>query len=280
MDFKPKGRGMGEVTPDKKTSDTATKLSAANISIQGETGATTKEEAKKKSSQIHKDDPQAGEKSYGIFGMNTLSKTVHGFVNSNPQLGFTSKPGTKEFDNEWIRISNEIPDEFYDLQLKWYEKNIWEPTKKIYARILPRKFASDPRILALLADRKLQYGGVMERQAIEYALKLSGSLGPKTDSVQEFIDRITLFDEANLYDAFATSLSTNPSNEKGLFKRVQLRKAMALQFPIDVGERVYTSSTENRDMKKELKDVMSQTTIIFDNQNIVNQRIKSKNSSK
>ena len=49
---------------------------AAAISILGETGARTPEQALKKGGQIVGGDPEPGYYSYGIFGMNSKSKTI------------------------------------------------------------------------------------------------------------------------------------------------------------------------------------------------------------
>jgi len=256
----PKARGLEKVEPE-----TAKMVSPAQISIAGETGAKTITQAKQKSSQIVKNDPKKGHKSYGIFGMNTLSKTIDQFVSQNPQFGFENKPGTDAFDDEWKEISKTRSDEIYAAQVRWYENNVLEPLKKEMKSLLPTNLASDERILALLADRRVQYGRVMENDALQYALM--------SETPEEFINRVTEFDKENIGTAFKTYLSNNPGNEKGLLSRLDMRRRMALQFSYNtIGDRVQTSSVENQDMKKELKDVLSQTTIIFDNQNIVNQK--------
>jgi hypothetical protein len=244
---------------------TAQRVTPADISIRGETGAATTEEAKKKSSQIVNNDPKPGHKSYGIFGMNTLSKTIDQFVEQNPQLGFKNKPGSSEFDKEWKEISEKRSDEIYEAQMRWYQKNIIEPLRNELTTLLPPKISSDERVFALLADRRIQYGRVMEKSALEYA---SGANTP-----EEFIDKITVFDKSNIGKAFKTYLATNPGNERGLLNRIQMRRDMALQISFNnLGQTIQSGSIQNNDIRKALLNNVGQTTIVSDASTIVNQK--------
>lgn len=221
-----------------------TGLGAAGISIFGETGAKNPTQAIKKGGQIVPNDPEPGQFSYGIFGMNTKSGTIHKFVAQNPQFGLTGKPGTTEFDNQWKKLAENRPKELYEAQLKWHQENIIAPLKKDLAN-LPSTISNDPRVLAYLADRRVQYGRVMENQALSYSSTAKD--GP------EFINMMTEFDLANIGKAFRTALSNNPTIEIGLRNRVERRRMLAMQMESDVGNKLNQSSSENKSLRDSLE---------------------------
>ena len=241
-------------TPTIKPS-TAVKLvtGAAAISILGETGAKTPEQALKKGGQIVGNDPSAGYYSYGIFGMNSKSKTIDDFVVQNPQFGFKEKPGTKEFNEEWKKIAFDRSKELFDAQMVWYEKNVFEPLKKDLSSRLPNGFGEDPRVISYFADRRIQYGKTQENSAIEYAKASS--------TPTEFLEKITDYDLNTLNLAFSTALRNNPSIKKGLESRVKNRKDLALSIN-NSGVQIDTAAKENQELKESLnKDKRAQDTV-------------------
>jgi len=263
----PKPKVEAPVVPvtSEPISPTAQRISPADISIRGETGARTPEEAKRKSSQIVKNDPKPGEKSYGVFGMNTLSKSIHQFVRQNPQFNFKTQPGTEQFDKEWKEVAENRSDELFEAQMKWYSTTVLEPLKTEIKTLLPPAISSDESVLALMADRRIQYGRVMEKDALAYA---ASAKTPK-----EFINSITYFDKININRAFKTYLASNPNNEQGLLNRLHMRRDMALQLSSNnIGQAIQEGTVQNNDIRKDLlASSGGNTTIINETQNIVNQ---------
>lgn len=242
---KPAAPATGASTAAKIGTGVAiTGLGAAGISIFGETGAKNPTQAMQKGGQIVPNDPEPGHFSYGIFGMNTKSGTIHKFAAQNPQFGLTGKPGTTEFDRQWKELAEKRPKELYDAQLKWHQENIIAPLKKDISN-LPSTISNDPRVLAYLADRRVQYGTVMENQALNYS-------STAKDGV-EFINMMTEFDLANIGKAFTTALKTNPRIELGLRNRVERRRMLAMQIESDVGAKLNQSSTENKNLRDSLE---------------------------
>jgi hypothetical protein len=236
--------GAGTTAAKIGTGVAITGLGAAGISIFGETGAKNPSQAMKKGGQIVPNDPEPGHFSYGIFGMNTKSGTIHKFAAQNPQFGLTSKPGTKSFDDQWKELAEKRPKELYEAQLKWHQENIINPLKKDLSN-LPAQIANDSRVLAYLADRRVQYGGVMEKQALSYSSTAKDGT--------EFINMMTEFDLANIGKAFKTALSNNPGIELGLRNRVERRRMLAMQIESETGTKLNQSSTENKNLRDSLE---------------------------
>jgi len=217
----------------------------AAISILGETSARGKKATMSKSGQVVPNDPEPGAFSYGFFGMNSKAKTIHAFVGSHPEFGLTAKPGTDEFNKQWKALAQARPDELYNAQLDWYDKNILQPLRKDL-KSLQLDYANDDRILAYMADRRIQYGKTMETQALKYAS--AGSTAP------EFINRMTDFDLENVGTAFKTYLSNNNGNSIGLKNRIERRKMMAMQLTQDTGNTLDSTSKNNTDLWQARKD--------------------------
>lgn len=227
----PKPATATPTTEPSKPRTTATPISnrretvqrAASLSIQRETGASTKEETIKKLGQIVDNDPSPGQKSYGIFGMNTTGGIISFVKQYGKQFGLENlRPGSSEFDKKWIEISKTRSSEFFNAQLNWYEKNKVSPMEAKLLSVLPPEVAKDPRVLIYMADRRLQYHTVMEDEAISTA-----SLMTKTP--EEFIEKMTSFDKQNVDQAFATYLSNNPRNRPGLINRIEQRQIKSLK---------------------------------------------------
>ena len=228
---------------------------AAAISIKGETSATTKEGILAKVGQIVPNDPKPGVSSYGIFGMNSAAGTVQQFVAQNPQFGFTEKPGTEQFNKEWTNVAKTRSEEFRDAQLKWHDETIVQPLRRELDNKLPNNIQSNEQIVAYMADRRIQYGKVLEGEAFKYA---SSATTPG-----EFIDKITEFDLNNIGRAFTTYLKNHPEAERGLKTRIENRKKLSLQLSDNVsGEQIDSKTKENKEMKKSVEaDKRNATTV-------------------
>lgn len=217
----------------------------AAISILGETGVKGKKATMAKSGQVVPNDPEPGEFSYGFFGMNSKSRTIHAFVGTHPEFGLTAKPGTDQFNKQWEALAQARPDELYNAQLDWYDKNILQPLRNDL-KSLQLDYANDDRILAYMADRRIQYGKTMETQALKYAS--AGSTAP------EFINRMTDFDLENIGTAFKTYLSNNKNNSIGLKNRIERRKMLSMQVTQDTGNTLDSTSKNNTELWQARKD--------------------------
>ena len=242
-------------------------FSAAAVSVFGETGAKNRSEAVKKSGQVVGNDPEPGQYSYGVFGMNTKSKTIDGFVASHPEFGLKSKPGTSAFNEEWKNLGATRSEELYNAQMEWYQTNVLQPLKQDMKN-LPVKFANDQRILTYLADRRIQYGTVQEKTALQYA--------SSANTGEEFIQRMTEYDMNNIGTAFKTALSNRPEIEQGLRNRIQNRQNFSLEMPTD-GSKLYSTSSENQSLNEQ--NAVEQSSQIINNTTVVNKSGENKQSS-
>ena len=220
---------------------------AAAISIKGETGKgdiKSKKDIIDKAGQVVPNDPKPGVTSYGIFGMNSAAGTVQQFVAENPQFGLTAKPATSEFDKQWKDVAAKKGDEFLDAQLVWHDRHILQPLRSELSTKLPKGVQLNEQILAYMADRRIQYGTTQEKSALQYASTASTPV--------EWINKMTEYDVSNIGTAFSTYLKTHPGAEKGLLRRLEIRKSMALSVASDssVGNKLNSSSKENKDLKK------------------------------
>lgn len=219
---------------------------AAALSIERETGKSSKD-AIKNVGQIVPNDPEPGEYSYGIFGMNSKSKTIDSFIKQNPQLGITAKPKTKEFNDQWVKVSKEQSKDMLDAQLNWFDSNVSSPLKKDLSKLISPKLANDPSVLMYMSDRRVQYGTVMEKSALSHASNSTTS--------SEFINKMTEFDLANLQNAFPKYLSNHKNAEKGLAMRLNKRKEASLKL---IGDK--SDGVQLNEMSKSNKDLKATTT--------------------
>lgn len=234
----------------------------ARISIAGETSQTTREGAMKKAGQIVPNDPEPGQFSYGVFGMNT-NGAIYKFVAENPQFGLTAKPGTNEFNQQWETLSQTRGKELYNAQLLWYEYNILEPLKKELATLLPNNLGRDARIVAYLADRRVQYGRTMENSAIRYS---SVATTP-----EDFLAKMTEFDLQNIGKAFTTYLKNNPRNAQGLRNRINNRLTSAMAF--DSGDMINDTSAENMRLRRYFDQETGRTVVMIRETNITSESL-------
>lgn len=229
----------------------------AGISITGETGAKSSADAIKKSGQVVPNDPKPGVFSYGVFGMNSKSGTINQFIEQSPEFQFTDKPGTKKFNEEWANYGKTRAKEFFDAQMMWYNNNLLSPLRKELQQKLPANLANDNRVLAYMADRRIQYGNVLEKSALKYS--------SESKTPQEFISNMTQYDLEHIQEAFKTYLQEHPENKAGLEKRVQNRQSKSLQIPNDSGNQLNNSSQENKDMKNQLQQTDSSAQVNINN---------------
>lgn len=234
-------------------------MAAAALSVRGETGAANLDKVSsdvKKVGQIVDNDPKPGVKSYGVFGINSQG-SVQKFVQDNPQFNLIEQPGTKEFDDKWKTLAIEKTKEFYEAQLRWYQKYVYNPIKADLKKLLPAELASSEKVITYMADRRNQMGQVLEKQAIEYA--------KVAKSPEEFVIKIAEHDisDENIRKAFPTYIKTHgEKNIKGLQNRVELRKRMSLEVNPSAGQTIDGASVENKDMKKELSEKQSVQNVV------------------
>ena len=225
-------------------------LAAAAMSVRGETGEASLEKVgsnAKKVGQVVDNDPKPGVSSYGIFGINS-GGSVQKFVADNPQFELVGTPGSKEFSDSWKKVAAERTKEFYDAQISWYDKYVYQPTKRDLAKMLTGDLAYSDKIATYMADRRNQMGQLYEKQAIDYA--------KDSKSPEEFIVKIAEHDSTDEFirKAFPTYLKTHgDKNIPGLKNRVELRKKLSMAVSIDA-EKMNTTSAENADMKKSLQE--------------------------
>lgn len=236
-------------------------LAAASMSVRGETGTADLVKVKgdpKRVGQVVPNDPKPGVSSYGIFGINS-GGSVQKFVADNPQFGLTGTPGTKQFDDSWKKVATEKTNEFYNAQLSWYSRYVYEPTRKDMQTALPGNLGSSDKIVTYMADRRNQMGKLYESEAINYA--------KQSKSPEEFISKIAEHDasEEFIRKAFPTYLKNNGmQNIAGLKNRVELRKQMSMQVKVDSNEgaKIDTKSSENKQMKKEMEQKESTNKVV------------------
>jgi hypothetical protein len=240
-------------------------LAAAALSVKGETGATSLKNAStdiKKVGQIVPNDPKPGVSSYGIFGLNS-GGSVQNFVKDNPQFNLSQyKPVTKEFDDAWKKNSKERTQEFYDAQIAWYDKYVYQPVKRDMQKKLPVELSSDDGVITYMADRRNQMGKLHEDTAIKYATPAK--------SPSDFIVKIAEhdFNDEYIRRAFPTYIKTHgEKNIKGLQRRVELRKEMSLNVS---GKLINDMSTENKDIRKDMTQTPA-TVLLQQNNNVVSQ---------
>ena len=209
-------------TPTRSGTRAASSSSVPGISpyaaftIKSESGAQTKEEMYAKGAQIVDNDPEPGVKSYGLFGMNSGSgKSIQLFVKDNPQFGFQSNPPSREFDREWINLAKSKPEELLHAQIRWHEKYVLEPIKKQLKSLLPPGIEVDNKLIMFMSDRRNQYGGVQEKEAVSFASSARNS--------DEWIRKVTEYDLSTIRKAFPSYLKNNPNNSPGLINRIQNR---------------------------------------------------------
>jgi hypothetical protein len=197
--------------------------------------------------------------------MNSGSGTVNQFIAQNPQFGFREKPGTPSFNEEWKRISASDPQAFFDAQIKWHDENILKPLKRDLQKMLPSSITLDDTILTYMADRRIQYGKTLESQAFEYASNATNST--------DFITKITDFDLSTIGQAFKTYLSTHPDAEKGLKNRIENRRTFSIELTkSDIGNRIDSSSKENKNLKADVDALNNKTVPIITTNNVNSQQ--------
>lgn len=228
-------------------------LAAASMSVRGETGSADLVKVKgdsKRVGQVVPNDPKPGVSSYGVFGINS-GGSVQKFVADNPQFNLKGTPGTKDFDDSWKRAAIDRTDEFYNAQLSWYSRYVYEPTKKDMQTALPANLGSSDKIVTYMADRRNQMGKLYESEAIKYA--------KESKTPEEFISKIAEHDasEEFIKKAFPTYLKNNGmQNIAGLKNRVELRKQMSMQVQVESNEgaKIDNKSSENKEIKKDMQE--------------------------
>lgn len=165
----------------------------------------------------------AGSKSYGSWGLNSKTGSAAQFAKDNPDLGLTAKPGTPEFDQQWQSAVQSNPDRMRQAHVDWFQSRIWNGIPEELKRAgFDSEIADSPKVRTYMADRKLQMGDVGLKRS------LAEVQGAKTP--EEFVNKISKVDYANIKNDFRTYLSDYPNNTKGLANRIGLRHVGALNL--------------------------------------------------
>lgn len=213
VDTKPVEAGTIASSSVKPVSARGIGPTAMAITEQGETGKTGMEGQH----NIYPDTNNS--KSYGVLGLNSKTGSAAQFAKMHPELGFAAQPGTPQFDAEWKAAAQKNPDGLYAAQADWHEKNILAPLRGRLEQINP-KIGQDPRVLAYLADRRVQMGDVGWDRAAQLA---ASAVSP-----EDYINKLSQSDKQNLGRDFKTYLSARPQDIKGLHNRIDLRSMMSL----------------------------------------------------
>ena len=173
--------------------------------------------------------------SYGYFGINSKGddrSPIASFVREYPQFGLKSKPGTKEFNEEWKNIAATRREELTQAQQDWYNRHVLSTVISDYAKILPTSIISDERVQSYLADRRNQYGNTYDKPGI--------IASKDAKSPEEFIKRLSAYDISHIEQNFPTALSTEAAKgpgkkeqfKVGLENRVKRRESGSLKTTV------------------------------------------------
>lgn len=190
------------------------------ISIRLETGKTDPMEGVKNISADSK-----GSKSYGNFGLNSMGSAQQFVREYGSQLGLRGEPGTAEFDRSWRAVANADPQGLHEAEMAWYQQNVLAKTQdQLTEAGVPSELASDPRVVAYFADRKIQQGPA---SVGKHAQRIAGAArGAKTP--EEFLQRITEADREALEQDFPSALRSGVYSARGHDSRIYGRLNMAL----------------------------------------------------
>jgi hypothetical protein len=238
----------------------------AAFTIKSESGAQTKEEMYAKGAQIVDNDPKPGVKSYGLFGMNSgPGKSIQLFVKDNPQFGFQSNPPSAEFDKEWTNLAKSKPEELLQAQIRWHEKYVLDPIKRELKSLLPPGIEVDNKLIMFMSDRRNQYGGVQEKEAVAFASSARNS--------DEWIRKVTEYDLSTIKEAFPSYLENNPNNRPGLINRIQNRARASYEVSlsntgsfVDNMSRVAVMKNANRGKEVLIVNRVNRETVSTQNQ--------------
>lgn len=180
----------------------------------GETGRAGRE----RQAQIATD--TGGSKSYGLLGLNSRSGSAALFAREHPDLGLTAQPGSDAFNRQWVAAAETNGDALYRAQQQYYADHIVAPMKEqLAAAGVPANVAANPRVIAYMADRRVQMGDVGLSAALEAA---SGTATPEA-----FLAAVSATDRARLDQNFPSYLAEHPANRQGLLNRIDTRWRMS-----------------------------------------------------
>lgn len=166
-----------------------------------------------------------GSHSYGNFGLNSLGSAQAFMRDYGRDLGLKGEPGTAEFDRSWKAVAEADPQGLHAAEMQWYNKEILAPTQMDLERAgLPTDLASDPRVIAYFADRKIQQGpGSIKNHADRIAGVVKGGGG-----VRGFLERMTEADRVAMREDFPSAIRSGVYSEQGHKTRIYGRLSMAM----------------------------------------------------
>jgi len=194
-----------------------------------EQGAKSREEALKKAHKSVKD--RDNSLSYGVISLSSIrtegkdNSSLDSFIKDNPQFKLPD-PGQGGKNPNFIEQWNKIPsEELLDAQEKWYQTHVFNPaTRLLESSGVDPKISSDERVRAFMADRGNQVGTA----GSEKAIKKSKANEAKTP--EEFIDKMTEYDVANVEEQFPKYLAQYPDRKDALIRRMINRKNLSLKI--------------------------------------------------
>jgi len=170
--------------------------------------------------------------SYGVFGLSSIREgnkesSLDSFIKENPQFKL-SDPGNggknEKFYEEWNTLDSK---KLLDAQEEWWLKHVHDPTvATLESSGIPSEISTDERVRAYMIDRANQTGDSDE--AVKKTITKAGA--DKSATAEDFIDKMSDYDLANLDKKFGKYLKQFPENKKGLIKRIERRKKLSLDI--------------------------------------------------
>ena len=172
------------------------------------------------SHQIAIDTPFNGvsSKSYGFIGINSATGSASRFAGMFPEFGLTAKPGSAEFDRQWMNAVRSRPEEMVEAQIQYHRESVAGPSRNLAEKHLPH-LANDGRLISFIEDARVQMGGFANPH-IEKAKNAT--------TVEEAIDIMSRSMIDNIGNDFNKYLKKYPDRRQGLVNRVNRRREMAL----------------------------------------------------
>lgn len=172
-----------------------------------------------------------GSKSYGNFGLNSQrGASAWQFAREyGAQLGLRGNPGSEEFDRSWKALAANDPQGLHQAEMAWYQKNILVPTSEELRNAgVSEQLASDPRVIAYFADRKIQQGSASIDGVAKHEQRIGTVAAAAGGDPVKFLKGMTEADRSALTQDFPSALRSGVYSERGHDARLNGRLKMAL----------------------------------------------------
>lgn len=197
-------------------------LSGVKVTALGETGTT---DLDAKSAQIVVD--TGGTKSYGFLGLNTRGDLPEFLAEYGDRLGLRGRPGSREFDASWREAAARSTD-LRDFQIEFHHRLSDRGARFLYEQGAP-SLASNPVVLAYVADIRVQYGWSLTAGHVERGLAVSG------DRPDAFLDAVDESLRSSVRSNFRSYLAQHPDRYRALLRRIEIRRQYAAQVAAGAG---------------------------------------------